>query len=121
MRDGLVLLGAFEDLVNGVVLELFKEIGIAEKIRHTDEDLLDEDVDLLGVVAEKLGKFAEGLGVGDEHPPLNAAQDGGALVVGEIDAAGVFQDGVDVGEGFLVGKGGLVFRRTQEHPACSRN
>ena len=113
--DGLVLLGALEDLVNGVVLELFKEIGIAEEIRDANEDLLDEDVHLLGVVAEKLGKFAEGLGVGDEHAAFDAAQDGGALVVGEIDAAGVFQDGVDVGEGFLVRKGGFVFRRAQEH------
>ena len=48
--------------------------------------------------------------MGDDHAALDAAQHGGALIVGKVDAAHLFQHRVDVGEALLIGEEGVVFR-----------
>ena len=106
--DGLVLLGPLHDLIDGVVLEFFKEGRVPEEVGDADEDLPGQDIDLLRIVSQEPGEVGKAGGVGDQHPPLDAPEDGGALVVCKVDAAGVFQDGVDVGEGLLLGEGGVL-------------
>lgn len=106
--DGLVLLGLLHNFVDGVVLEFFKEGRIPEEIGHSDENLLDQGVDLLLAVPQQAGELGQTAGVGDQHPPLDAPQNGGALIVCKVDAAGVFQDGVDMGQGLLLGEQGVI-------------
>ena len=109
--DGFILGGPLHDLVDGVVLELFKKGGVPEKVGHADEDLLHQSVHLVGRVPQEPRKIGQGGGVGHQHPPLDPPQDGGALVVGEVDAAGVFEDGVDVGEGLLLREQLILLRQ----------
>ena len=104
---GLVL-AVPDDVVDGAVLELLEEFRVAEEAGHADEDVLDQEIGLARVFADELGKLAERGRMGDGHAPLNAPQDGIALVVGEVDAAASLQYGVDGGEQVLFrgGRGG---------------
>ena len=100
--DRLVLRRALDDFVDGVIFELFKESRVAEEVCHPDQDLLDKGVDLLGGIAEQPGEIRQRGGVGHQHPPFDPAQDRCALVIGKVDAARIFQDRIDVGEGLLL-------------------
>ena len=106
--DGLILFGLLHNLVNGVVLELFKEGGIPEKVGDTDENLPSQDAYLLWTVSKEPREFRQGRGMGDQHPPFDPPENSGTFVVGEVDAAGVFQDRIDMGERLLLGEGGIL-------------
>ena len=102
------------DVVDDVHLQLFKEGGITEKVGHADEDLLDQDPGFLRIGGKQLDVIRQPRAVGDHHPALDAPQHRGPLVIGKVDPAAFFQDGVDPGKGFVVGKKLLLFLRADD-------
>ena len=107
--DGLILGRVLHDVVNGAVLELFKKRGVAEKVGHADEDFLDQNVRFVGAAVKVLGVFGQTGVMGDDQAAFNAAQHRCALVIGKVNAAGLFEHGIDVGKGFVVRKQRVVF------------
>ena len=102
--DGLVLARVLHDVVDRVALEHLEELRVAEEARHADEDLFRKHVDLLGVAVEGPRVVRERLAVRHDDAAFDAAQHGRALVVGEVDAALLFEQQVDMREALLVGE-----------------
>ena len=106
--DGLILLSLLYNLIDGIVFELFEKRGIPEKVGDTDENLPCQNAHLLRAVPEKPCEFSQCGRMGDQHPPFDPPENRGTLIVGEVDAAGVFQDGIDMGKCLLLGKGSIL-------------
>jgi hypothetical protein len=65
--------------------ELLEALRVAEELGHPDEHLLVERAHLARRAAEEREVVLQRRGLGDVHPPLEAADDGPGLVVGEVD------------------------------------
>ncbi len=69
----------------------FPRIGVAEEGRHVDEDGVEQCGELVGAGLQGVQIFVEGLGSDLIHAVADPAHQGGALVAGEVEAAGVPQ------------------------------
>ena len=94
----LVLVSLLHDVVDDVALEDLEMLRVAEKARHADKNLFDQDVDLF----ERPSVLRKTVAVRHDDTALDTAQDRAALVIGEVDAAFLLQHHVNVGKAFLV-------------------
>src|SRR5689334_395805 len=85
-----------DDLGEDFCAEEVVGIGLAEKAGDVDEDVLVEGVDLLRVLLEETDVVLDAGRLVQHHPALEAAAEGGLLVVGEIDARTAAQQGEDL-------------------------
>ena len=100
--DGVAVGAPADDVGDDLVLEHLEERGVAEEARHADENLLGEHGDLVGALVQDLRVLGERPGVGDHEAPLDAADDGRALVVREVDPVLLLEREVDAREALLV-------------------
>src|SRR5205823_14535146 len=71
-----------------VIFQVLPRVRIAEEARHAYQELSREKIDLARVLAEVAAVVRKAVDLMKPHAPLDAAQDGAALVEGEI-VAGV--------------------------------
>src|SRR5262249_6956582 len=73
------------DLGKDLFLEGFEQLGVAEELGDADEEVLVKLLLLQGIIAQKVEVVLDRLEALEGDAPLDAAADGGPLVVREID------------------------------------
>ena len=88
-------------------LQLFPRRRVAEKARHPDQELLEEQLQFLGILLQEPDVGGDLVNLVDAHAPLDPAVDGGLLVEGKVVARLRPQQDHDLFQGAL----GFVFQR----------
>lgn len=90
--------GPLEDLGQDVALEVLEGLGVAEEAGDADEEVEVERVQLALVAAQALSVGLDVLQPGHGQPPLDPAEHGGRLVVGEVDPVLAAQEVEDLSD-----------------------
>ena len=107
--DRVLFICPLHNIVNGAVLQFFKKRRVPEKVRHADQDFLNQNVYLIHIVSQQLRIIREACAVRHHHPPFNAPQNRRPFIICKINAAYIFQNRVNMRKRFLVRNRHIVF------------